>query len=69
MYELAIDPELARRVRAESPPSTDDSVCSMCGEFCAIKVQREAAEAEAAREDAPQPDQVQKDLTGPGPNG
>ncbi len=71
MYGLAIDPELARRVRAEAPPSTDDSVCSMCGEFCAIKVQREAAEAEveAGSEEAPQPNQVQKDLTGTGPNG
>ncbi len=40
MFSHALDPQLARRMRAEVPP-TDDSVCSMCGEFCAIKVQRD----------------------------
>jgi phosphomethylpyrimidine synthase len=40
MYRQAVDPELARRVRAATPPS-DDKVCSMCGEFCAIKLQNE----------------------------
>ncbi|MBA4392025.1 MAG: phosphomethylpyrimidine synthase [Desulfobacca sp.] len=34
---LCLDPEKARRVRAESPPS-ESEVCTMCGEFCAIKV-------------------------------
>ncbi len=34
--ELAIDPERARQRRAESQPA-DDKVCTMCGEFCAIK--------------------------------
>jgi phosphomethylpyrimidine synthase len=34
--ELALDPAKARRFRASVPPS-DSKVCSMCGEFCAIK--------------------------------
>ncbi len=37
---LCLDPEKARRVRAESPPS-ESEVCTMCGEFCAIKVVRD----------------------------
>lgn len=35
--ELAIDPERAREVRSQIPPS-DQEVCSMCGELCAIKI-------------------------------
>ncbi len=34
--ELAINPELASKIREETKPS-DEDVCSMCGEFCAIK--------------------------------
>ena len=34
---LSIDPERAREVRAQSPP-TDSDVCTMCGGLCAIKV-------------------------------
>lgn len=37
---LAIDPERAQRVRSEIPPS-DEDVCSMCGELCAIKIGRQ----------------------------
>jgi phosphomethylpyrimidine synthase len=37
---LCLDPEKASRVRAESPPS-ESEVCTMCGEFCAIKVVRD----------------------------
>jgi phosphomethylpyrimidine synthase len=33
---LSLDPERARKIRESSPPQ-DESVCSMCGEFCAIK--------------------------------
>jgi phosphomethylpyrimidine synthase len=33
---LAIDPETAARMRS-SAPLTDNSVCSMCGKYCAIK--------------------------------
>ncbi|MCK5916096.1 MAG: phosphomethylpyrimidine synthase ThiC, partial [Deltaproteobacteria bacterium] len=34
--DLAIDPVRARTRRAESMP-VDEEVCTMCGEFCAIK--------------------------------
>jgi len=34
--ELAIDSEMARKIRADKPSSESD-VCSMCGEFCAVK--------------------------------
>ncbi len=38
---LAIDPEKARALRESSRPA-DSEVCTMCGEFCAIKVTRKA---------------------------
>jgi phosphomethylpyrimidine synthase len=34
--ELSLDPEKIRKWRSEVPPSEQD-VCSMCGEFCAIR--------------------------------
>jgi phosphomethylpyrimidine synthase len=34
--ELSLDPDRIRKWRAEVPPSEQD-VCSMCGEFCAIR--------------------------------
>jgi len=37
---MAIDPSRAEEYRARSKPSSDD-VCTMCGEFCAIKIVRE----------------------------
>jgi len=37
MLSLCIDPEKARQYRASLPPQGDDSLCSMCGEFCAIR--------------------------------
>lgn len=37
MISLCLDPEKARRVRAESPPM-ESEVCTMCGEFCAMKM-------------------------------
>ena len=36
MFELAIDPEKARRYRSEAAPEKEDT-CSMCGNFCAVK--------------------------------
>ena len=36
MFQLAIDPEKARRYRAASKPKKEDT-CSMCGNFCAMK--------------------------------
>ena len=38
--ELAIDPERARKLRDEGKPEQSD-VCSMCGEYCAIKLVKE----------------------------
>ncbi len=39
--DLSIDPQHARRVREESQPHTGD-VCTMCGEYCALKLVEEA---------------------------
>ena len=39
--ELAIDPNLAREIRATSKPHLSD-VCTMCGEYCALKIVDEA---------------------------
>ena len=36
MFELAIDPEKARRYRESARPEKEDT-CSMCGNFCAVK--------------------------------
>lgn len=36
MFNLAIDPEKARRYRETSKPEKEDT-CSMCGNFCAMK--------------------------------
>lgn len=38
---LCMDPEKVRKWRSEVPP-TESKVCSMCGEFCAIKTVEEA---------------------------
>lgn len=35
--KLSLDPEKAKKMRKESPPSEDD-VCTMCASLCAIKV-------------------------------
>jgi phosphomethylpyrimidine synthase len=35
-FECAIDPEKARAFRQSSQPS-DQDVCTMCGDFCAVK--------------------------------
>ena len=37
---LSIDPDKARSYRSTSQPSSED-VCTMCGEFCAIKIVRD----------------------------
>ncbi|MDP8254470.1 MAG: phosphomethylpyrimidine synthase ThiC [Candidatus Alcyoniella australis] len=39
--ESAIDPKRAEELRANTPP-TEDDVCTMCGEFCAIRVSKRA---------------------------
>jgi len=40
-FKLAIDPEKARRIRAESGVDEEHGACTMCGEFCAYKVMNE----------------------------
>jgi phosphomethylpyrimidine synthase len=37
MLSLCINPEKARQYRASLPPQGDGNLCSMCGEFCAIR--------------------------------
>jgi phosphomethylpyrimidine synthase len=49
-FALAIDPEKARRLRAESGVS-DHGACTMCGEFCAYKVMDSAMEKEEEKKD------------------
>ena len=36
MFDICIDPEKARRYRAEAKPEKEDT-CSLCGNFCAVK--------------------------------
>lgn len=45
MFNLAIDPEKARRYRAMSKPEKEDT-CSMCGNFCAMKNMNRIMEGE-----------------------
>ncbi|KAF0218781.1 MAG: thiamine biosynthesis protein [Geobacteraceae bacterium] len=47
-FDLALDPEKARRLRAESGVA-DHGACTMCGEFCAYKVMDDAMGKEAAK--------------------
>ncbi|MFX1573799.1 MAG: phosphomethylpyrimidine synthase ThiC [Promethearchaeota archaeon] len=44
MIDQSIDPELASQVHYRNGKSIDEDVCSMCGEFCAIKLLKEALE-------------------------
>jgi phosphomethylpyrimidine synthase len=37
MFDLSLDPELARKVRTERA-SADEDACTMCGDFCAVKI-------------------------------
>jgi len=46
-FGLALDPEKARRLRAESGVA-DHGACTMCGEFCAYKVMEDAMEKRQA---------------------
>ncbi len=45
MFDVAIDPEKARRYRASSQPEKEDT-CSMCGNFCAVKNMNRILEGE-----------------------
>ncbi len=44
-WECALDPETAKRIRAERAPENDDS-CSMCGKFCAVRSMNKALSGE-----------------------
>jgi phosphomethylpyrimidine synthase len=35
---LAVDPELAREIRGRRPPVMDPATCSMCSQYCALKL-------------------------------
>ncbi|HOA83389.1 MAG TPA: phosphomethylpyrimidine synthase ThiC [Thermodesulfovibrio thiophilus] len=41
---LCFNPDKVKAMREERPPVKDEQVCSMCGEFCAIKISRQAVE-------------------------
>lgn len=43
-FRHALDPELAERMRRERPPKGQSEVCTMCGEFCAVKTSQKAME-------------------------
>ncbi len=45
MFEIAMDPEKARRYREESMPKKEDT-CTMCGNFCAMKNTNKILEGE-----------------------
>ena len=45
MIKYSIDPDLAREIHYRNGNSTDNGVCSMCGEFCAIKLLKDALES------------------------
>lgn len=40
-FQLAIDPETARLIRADRTPSDADG-CTMCGDYCALKIIKES---------------------------
>jgi phosphomethylpyrimidine synthase len=47
-FALALDPEKARRLRAESGVTEEHGACTMCGEFCAYKVMNERGQKKVA---------------------
>ncbi|TET64732.1 phosphomethylpyrimidine synthase [Candidatus Bathyarchaeota archaeon] len=44
-FENALDPEKAMKIRSRAKPKSPET-CSMCSEYCAIKILREALKAE-----------------------
>ena len=50
MVKLAIDPELAKEKHYRDGSAPDDEECSMCGEFCAIKLLKDALERKRSRD-------------------
>ncbi len=47
-FDMALDPEKARRLRAESGVA-DHGACTMCGEFCAYKLMDDAMDKQVAK--------------------
>lgn len=45
-FELAIDPEKAKKLRSERPAELDPETCSMCSEYCALKMVKDYLEKE-----------------------
>jgi phosphomethylpyrimidine synthase len=48
MIKHSIDPELSREIHYRNGVS-DDDVCSMCGEFCAIKILKDALDKKTSK--------------------
>jgi phosphomethylpyrimidine synthase len=48
MIKESIDPELSREIHYRNG-ETDEDVCSMCGEFCAIKILKDALDKTASK--------------------
>jgi phosphomethylpyrimidine synthase len=44
VISLCVDPVKARKYRESLPPSDDKELCSMCGEFCAVKRSKRVAQ-------------------------
>ena len=58
MFDICIDPEKARRYRAEAKPEKEDT-CSMCGNFCAVKNMNRILDGEIVNiYDAPIPSNI-----------
>ncbi|MBQ5387123.1 MAG: phosphomethylpyrimidine synthase ThiC, partial [Lachnospiraceae bacterium] len=46
-WKEAIDPEVAKAIRADRAPEDDHSdTCSMCGKFCAVRSMNKALAGE-----------------------
>ena len=43
---LALNPDKVKRIREQRPPKKVEEVCTMCGEFCAIKILKDYIRAE-----------------------
>ena len=53
MIEASIDPETASAIHYRGTPSQEETRCSMCGNFCAIKVLDDALKEKGSKDDLP----------------
>ncbi len=51
MIKLAIDPETAKKIHYRAGTEIDNEPCSMCGEFCSIKILEEALSKSKKKKD------------------